>query len=990
MAISYPTGKLLPTGTVTFLFTDIEGSTPLWESHPEQMAEALQIHNSILHLAIEANEGIVFTTASHALKAAVEGQRALHSADWNELGALKVRMGLHTGEAELDPEGDEYAVSHAKNRTSRIMSAAHGGQILLSGETAKLVERALPPGISLKDLGEHFLKGMALPERLHQVLAVGLASEFPHPTADHGIYHNLPTQLTRFIGREKELQQVKALLAENRLVTLTGAGGVGKTRLALQVANEVLVDFPNGIWLVELAPLGEEDQIPHALADVLGVRPNASHSLISALQDFLRQKHLLLLLDNCEHLIEGCADLAESLLRTCPQVHILASSREALGVEGEVSFYVPSMNTPDPQHMPAFRFLNEFEAVQLFLDRAHSTSPNFSLTESNAESLARLCQRLDGIPLALELAAARLRVLSVEQIAARLDDRFRLLTGGSRRALPRHQTLQALIDWSYGLLTNAERVLFRRLCVFAGGWTLSAAEQVCADGPTLGLSTGGAGKEGLQSEDILDLLDELVTKSIVIAEASDSDKQRYRMLETIRQYAQQKLVETDEAVFFHDQHLDYFTRYAENYGRKVRSLEINQSIKSLDAEKDNLALALNWALESQEPWRVAQGLRIICALEQYGIIKGLREIYAWCLKGIHALPQNDPQWMPILVKAKILSGKTSYVTYGVSTDFSEAEQRLEESVAMCEAIGDQSGTAIAMSALGYAKLSKYTLASERSARTDDYSQALELGEQSLLIACQLNQPEVLTEVLSMNAEIRYMGAEYEVARAYCEQGLHLTRQHGDKFTEWYLIRILGDMSYRQEDFANAKKYYQELSAISHEWQSDVMTLQYATTFGIIAMLQHEDDQMRMWFQRSLALSIEVGAQIHEIFCLRMLSIALLHQGQPEQASRYLLESLAKAQFVLDEYGIRAVLVVMAGVAIQNEDAIHAMQLLGAAEKQYEDFFKPLDPWEQSEFNCLIAEGQKKLDKRAYAAAWKTGRQMSLEQALHLVSSVGPF
>ncbi len=606
--------KTLPVGTVTFLFTDIEGSTPLWEQYPDQMADALRIHNRALRQAIEENGGVVFNiigdaiqaafaTAPQALRATINGQKALQEADWNELGELKVRMGLHTGEAQLDPNGDEYAVSHTKNRAARIMSAAHGGQILLSAETAELVDHQLPESVSLKDLGEHRLKGMALPEHLFQANALGLPQDFPPLSSTITHPNNLPVRLTSFIGREKELETIRSLLSQHRLVTLTGTGGTGKTRLCLQAADMVLEDYPNGAWLVELAPLADPELIPKTVASALNLPEIPGKTVLQSVEDYLRAKRLLLILDNCEHLLDACARLADRLLRACPGLTILASSREFLGVKGEAPYLVPPMSLPDTRHLPPLAQLAEYDAVRLFVERARMISPDFSLIEANASAIVQVVSRLDGIPLAIELAAARLRVLSVEQIARRLDDAFRLLTGGSRTVLPRHQTLRALIDWSYNLLEEPERILLRRLSVFSGGWSLEAAERVCAD--------EDEDYQPLCAEDILDLLSELVDKSLVQTTSAADGSNHFRMLETIRQYAHEKLVDEGESVSVRTRHMKYYLVLVEEKEPKIRGREQLKVLERLEEELDNLRLGLEWALHTdvEAELRMAAGLR---------------------------------------------------------------------------------------------------------------------------------------------------------------------------------------------------------------------------------------------------------------------------------------------------------------------------------------------------------------------------------------------
>ncbi len=596
-----PTGAPFPVGTVTFLFTDIEGSTSLWETHPDQMAGALQIHNSLLQQAIETHGGVVFktvgdsfqaafSTAPQALMAAIEGQKALQTASWNTPGPLKVRMGLHTGEAELDPGGDEYTVSHTKNRAARIMSVAYGRQILISAETAELVNHQLPDGIILKDMGEHRLKGMARPEHLFQVVVSDLPQEFPvlETTISHP--NNLPIQMTSFIGRENEIDEVRRLLADHRLVTLTGSGGTGKTRLALQVASEVFRHFINGAWLVELAPLADPALVPKTVASALGVSETAGRDIRDSLVDFLRQKQLLLILDNCEHLLQPCANLANLLLHACSGLTILASSREILGVEGETPFHVPSMTLPDCRHLPPLEELPQYDAIRLFVERGKVVSPGFTITAGNAPVIAQVVSRLDGIPLAIELAAARLRLLSVDQIALRLNDAFRLLTGGSRTALPRHQTLRASIDWSYNLLSKAERILLRRLSVFAVSWTLEAAEQVCADESQV--------QGAILTLDIIDQLAGLVDKCLIQSANSFGGLNRFFMLETVRQYAHEKLVDEKEAATVRTRHMQYFFQLVEELAPKIRSQEQIDILDRLELELGNLRLALEWGLQT--------------------------------------------------------------------------------------------------------------------------------------------------------------------------------------------------------------------------------------------------------------------------------------------------------------------------------------------------------------------------------------------------------
>ena len=498
----------LPIGTVTLLFTDIEGSTGLWEKDAAWMSRALAAHDLLARHAVESCHGTVvkmtgdgmhavFDDALDALAATLALQRALADPAATHGMALRVRCGLHMGVVE---RRDNDYFGNAVNRAARIMSVAHGGQMLLSRDVAACVREILPAAVSLLDLGKVRLKDLSTPEDVYQVVHPDLRQEFPALRSLEAVPNNLPQQATSFIGRETELAELRRLLAGTRLLTLTGSGGCGKTRLGLQLAAEALEQFPDGAWLVELAPLADPGLVPQTAATVLGLKEEPGKPIIQTLATHLKDKRALLLLDNCEHLLDGCAQLADTLLRQCPPVTLIASSREALGVGGEQAYRVPSLSLPDPKQLHTPASVAPFEAVQLFIERALLVRSDFQVSEQNAATLASICHRLDGIPLAIELAAARVRSLSVKEINSKLDHRFRLLTGGSRVALPRQQTLRSLIDWSYDLLKGPEQLLLQRLSVFAGGWTLEAAERVCAGDSVLGPGNPRSAEFALRQE----------------------------------------------------------------------------------------------------------------------------------------------------------------------------------------------------------------------------------------------------------------------------------------------------------------------------------------------------------------------------------------------------------------------------------------------------------------------------------------------------------
>ena len=618
----------LPTGTVTFLFTDIETSTRLLVQLGDRYADLLVEHHRLLRAAFQARGGrevdtqgdaffVSFARAKDAVLAATAAQKAINRHTWSDGVSVRVRMGLHTGE----PISSEIGyVGMDVHRSARICSAGHGGQILLSQATGALVQNDLPQGASLRDLGKHRLKDLQHPEQVFQLLHPDLPTDFPPLKSLDALPNNLPIQLTSFIGREKEIEEVKNSFTKTRLLTLTGSGGCGKTRLGLQALADLVDEFPDGVWVVELAPLSDPGLVAQEVASVLGIREESGSLLMgegspealsgisddfpltSKLTEYLGPKQLLLMLDNCEHLIETCATLSDTLLRSCPSLRILVASREALGIAGESTYRVPSLSLPDPKNLPEgtdlVSTLATYEAIGLFIDRAVAVQPTFALTNDNATSVAQVCHRLDGIPLAIELAAARVRVLPVEQIIKRIDDRFRLLTGGSRTALPRQQTLRATMDWSYNLLTDAERVLLNRLSVFAGGWMLPAAEAVCAG-------------DSIEEDEVLDLLTNLADKSLVVVEEK-SGEGRYRLLETVRQFSRDKLVESGEGERVRNQHLDFFLRLAEQAEPEFRGPDQIVWLGRLEEEHSNLMAALDWSKIGEGS--LESGLRLAGAL----------------------------------------------------------------------------------------------------------------------------------------------------------------------------------------------------------------------------------------------------------------------------------------------------------------------------------------------------------------------------------------
>ncbi|MFZ0665951.1 MAG: adenylate/guanylate cyclase domain-containing protein [Acidimicrobiales bacterium] len=605
---AFGTGKLL-SGTVALMFSEMEGSTAQRRRLGEEsFAQVSANHSHLIRSALRAHEGTevdtqrdglfaVFPSPGACAATAIEIQRSLASDEWRE--RVRVRMGIHAGEAQSMASG---LAGLDINKAARVAAAAHGGQVLLSQSGAALLRGVLPEGTSLRDLGGHRLKDLGRPEQIFQLDIKGLEDEFPpiRSLDNPELENNLPAQPSSFVGREKEVSDVSALVETSRLVTLTGAGGSGKTRLALQVAAELLDGSGEGVWFVELADISDPDLVASAVSRTLGIKELPGHGIQDSLLSALADLRLLILLDNCEHVITSCAKLADAIVRRCPQVHLIATSREPLGIDGETVWPVATLSLP-PDSPEELAEVASSGAVALFLDRARSQIPGFSLNEENAPLISSVCRRLDGMPLAIELAVARLRSLSLADLNNRLDRRFQLLTGGSRSALPRHQTLRGVVDWSYDMLTEPERVLLRRLSVFSGGFELDAAENVCGFG-------------ALEEFDVTVLLGGLVDRSLVVADAS-SLAIRYRLLETIRQYAAERLadVDEDETLRLFNDHAHFYLSFAESAAPQLTGPDQGVLFVRLETEYPNLFGALTnlseGANQSEPALRLAVALR---------------------------------------------------------------------------------------------------------------------------------------------------------------------------------------------------------------------------------------------------------------------------------------------------------------------------------------------------------------------------------------------
>ncbi len=743
-----------PSAVTTFLFTDIDGSTRLWEQEPARMRPALARHDAIVRAAIEGHRGIVvkmtgdgvhaaFGDPLDAVGATLQLQHALADPEATHGMALRVRCGLHLGVVE---RRDNDFFGTPVNRTARIMAAAHGGQVLLSQAVAGLIADRLPGDVTLRDLGAVRLRDLASPERLFQVVHPRLRQDFPALHSLESTPNNLPQQVTSFIGRERELAEVRRLLGKTRLLTLLGVGGLGKTRLSLQAVVDVMDDYPDGVWFVELAPLTDPLLVPQAVASVLSVKEEAGRPVVEALMNYGKDRRLLLILDNCEHLIQACAELAKALLQSGPHLKILASSRESLHVAGEASYLVPPLAAPDPRQSITVAAVTQYEAVNLFIDRAIAAQPAFQVTDRNAPAVAEIGYRLDGIPLAIELAAARVRTLSVEAIAARLGDRFRLLAGGDRTALPRQQTLRALIDWSYDLLSDFERSLLRSLAVFAGGWTLEAAEAIGA---------GGAITDAM----ILDLLTRLVEKSLVGIEA---EGERYRLLETVRQYAQERLVESGEGDDARTRHLTFYVALAETARPELIGPQQAAWLARLDLERENLLAAHAWCENAEDGGEL--GLRLVHSVKQYWIIRGQMGLRHRLTVDALAHPGAQAH-TPARCRGLFDAGQA----YCFMGRYGEATECLEESLAIARNLGDQERDAAVLQLLGMASLGQGELA-----------KAKRYLEEALIRARQQGNKRELAAAMNGLAQYHRVVGELDAAEPLYEDVVVLAGELGDR------------------------------------------------------------------------------------------------------------------------------------------------------------------------------------------------------------------
>ncbi|WP_293341599.1 LuxR family transcriptional regulator [Mycobacterium sp.] len=807
---------LLPTGTVTLLLADVEDSTGLWETQPEQMTAAFaRLDQALSDLVVahggvrpvEQGEGdsfvIAFARASDAIACALGLQRA-------PLAPIRLRIGVHTGEVQLRGEGNY--IGSTINRAARLRNLGHGGQTVVSGVTEALIVDSLPADAWLTDLGTYELRGVARPERVVQLCHPDLRNEFPPlRTAKDIAAHNLPSHLTSFVGRGVQLAEVAKLLTENRLVSLTGAGGSGKTRLAVQVANQVTGNYDDGVWYVDLAPITDPDLVVMAVARALGLPDEPGRSTMETLLRFVRDRHLLVVLDNCEHLLDACAELVVSLLSGSPGLTLLATSREPIGATGEVTWRVPSLSLAD-------------EAIELFADRARLAQVDFAITDENAATVVEVCQRLDGMPLAIELAAARVRALSPAEILDSLHDRFRLLTGGARTAVRRQQTLRASVDWSHALLTETERLLFRRLAVFYGGFDLNAAEAV-------------SGVDGLARYQVLDQLTLLVDKSLVTAE-NIKGRKRFRLLETVRQYAQEKLVESGEAVAVRIRHRDHFTSMAATLD-VPSGQDHEQRLQQAEDEIDNLRAAFGWSQENSD---VEVALVLASSLQALWQARGrIREGLAWFDAALAGLGTHGAEPAPA-VQARALADRAALgIWLGDADSLVQSQQALK----IAREVEDPALLVRALTACGLVA----AISAEAAGPYFDEAAGL---------ARELDDRWRLSQILAGQARAANHAADPFATRAPAEEGRDVADLIGDRYNSRICRYCLAWSHIHRGELANAAAYLADLLSDALAANDAIMELQCVGGQGVVLALQGEATAARAAAEAAINAAAEVG------------------------------------------------------------------------------------------------------------------------------------
>lgn len=908
----------LPSGTVTFLFTDIEGSTELWDRFPDEMAGVIGRHDELVRGAIEEAGGYVFKSVGDglfsafvagppAVDAALRAQRALTREPWRVPEPLRVRMAVHSGQAQ--PRGGDY-FGPPLNRVSRILSAGHGDQILLSKTVEPEVRHHLPDDVELEDLGMRRLKDLVEPEHLYQVVSADLRRDFPPLRTLDARPHNLPAQATSLVGREKEIAEVRALLTGGaRLVTLTGPSGAGKTRLALQVAADLIDNYDDGVFLSELSELWEPELLPETILGALGHKAEGEEASLDALTSYLSEREMLLVLDNFEQLVDA-APTVSTMLGAARGLSVLVTSQAPLRLRGEHEFPVPPLSLPDSDDFSNIERLSSFEAVELFTERAHAVTPAFELNRDNAGAVVEIVRQLDGLPLAIELAAARSKLFPPRAMVDRLQSRFDFLTAGSRDLPDRQRTLRGAIAWSYELLDEDEQALFRRLSVFSGGWDLSAAETVCADdSPNM---------------DVLEGLSSLIDKSLVRPIHAESGEPRFALLTTIRAFGAEKLEEAADTDTWRRRHAEYFSELAGEFNPASPGPgeDLPAAARNLNANYENLRTAVEWAIDAGDS-HLAVSLSV--ALPAVWMLVGkLDEGQRWLERILDAPGPLDEADQALGLN---LLGRLGQIQGDNSPRVIDL---FEQSLALYQELGDLSGAARALMNLGNVQ-----------SRKRAYSEACALFLESLEIYRQIDEPFGITGALMNLGDLARLEGEDERATRLFEEARDVARERDAPVSLAYALQYLATMAHLSGDLGGAARGFAE----------------------------------------SLALFEQFGARIPIAWSWYYQGGVALDTGEVEKASQLFEDALTSFEEMKHTPGIACVLLGMALLIAKRGDVGRACRLLGAAESWSDRASAARTPVEAAAVSRLVAICGEALGPERFAVARDQGHAMTLDEAI---------
>jgi predicted ATPase/class 3 adenylate cyclase len=948
-----------PSGTVAFLFTDIEGSTRRWETEQQAMHAAVEQHFALLRSVIEAHRGVLFKTIGDAVQAAfpsvpdaitaaAAAQTLLRAEDWGVVGPLRVRMAIHIGEA-VPRDGDYLAP--ALNRLARVLATGFGDQVLLTEAAVALAGPAFRNGIDALDLGAHRLRDLLQPEHIYQLRGPGLLAEFPPLKSLDRHLHNLPAQPTALLGREEELAAAKSLLQQDgvRLVTLTGPGGSGKTRLGVQVGAELVQAFVDGVWFVPLAGSTEPELVILAIAHALGVREVPGERPQQTVQDYLRSKDALLLLDNFEHVTDAATDAA-ALLAACPKLKILVTSREPLRVAGEHELPVPPLPLPGAREIARLTTadLLAYPAIRLFVERAQAIKPGFDLSDANAADVATICLRLDGLPLAIELAAARVRVLSPSQLLARLDNRLRLLTGGSRDLPARQQTLRAAIEWSHDLLSAGDRTLFARLSVFAGGCMLEAAEAVC-------------GEAGRDSVDVLDGLDSLTQKSLLRQTNDETGSPRFAMLETIREFAQERLDTAGELDAVRRAHAAYFLDLAEAAAPELTGVDQAIWLDRLSSEHDNLRAALSSLDQLAEATLL---LRLAGSLWRFWWVRGyLAEGRRWLERAL-ANGGDDSSSL----RAMVLSG--AGVLAESQGDYESAARLHQDALERWRDSNDRRGEASSLTDLGI-------IARIRG----EYDLAATLHRQALCLSEALADERGVSISLFELGSLELNRGDLDAAGQLLSRSLQILRENGESSALAAVLETMGILAFYRNDFARAADYYTEGIEIWRALGDTRMIAHSLANLGEVALYQRDSACAESLYAEALQMFCDLEERRGMAFALSQLGKASLLKSDIHQATALYTEGLAIRRQIGEKTAILESLEGLADVAATRGDRELAVRLWSAAESTREEIGAPLPSSYREDRDRLLNDARGRLGHDAFTREWTRGRELALDQAI---------